>query len=228
MRGGIVTFALLAGCGGAPASAPSTPITKASAPSGAAEIYAVDWPVERRANLELAMKDHVAVLAHEGASVRLLEDCKPSGPAYESARQPVKEDVVRLETFAEVKRTLVFMSAQGRVEAEMSKGAVVELAVAVAGTAKATRETIRRTELTGDCQGATHFVKNASVGAFALTTGTRDKRRVAAEIFTATISTTNTSTAKVEARDGSLEDCRAGKASGCRALVQLSLAPVSD
>src|SRR5689334_7288140 len=137
----VFVVALLSGCGSSPPpTAPSVPAstppaTKAAAPMAAGEIYAVDWPMERRAELELAMKEHVAILAHDGESVRVLGDCKLDG-RYASASQPLKEDVVRLETFAEVKRTLVFTAAKtaGRLEAEMSKGAVVEIAVAVAAT----------------------------------------------------------------------------------------------
>ena len=172
-RGGLAATALLAvACGGAPPHEPGSPshlepTQKTAAPLPASgEIYAVDWPAERRADLEIAMHAHVAVLAQDGGSVRVLADCTVPGPGYEAKPEPVKEDVVRLETFAEVRSSLVYAATQTRIETEMSKGAVVEIAVAVAGTTTTSRESVRRSELSGDCKGATHFVKGASTGAF--------------------------------------------------------------
>jgi uncharacterized protein len=79
---------------------------------------------------------------------------------------------------------------------------------------------------------ATHFVRGALVGAFAMETGTKGEAKAAAQIFGAGTSGQSSSAKNVQNKDGDIADCAkadpdAPKApSQCRAMVRLELKAV--
>src|SRR6185436_8705494 len=88
-------------------------------------------------------------------------------------------------------------------------------------------------DLKGSCDGATHFVRGATVGAFAMDTGTKAKARAVAELFGASLGGGSSSAKEVQNKEGDLSDCSkaspdAEKApSQCGAPLRLVLAAVT-
>src|SRR5262245_29071746 len=106
-------YLLLPGCGaGTAAEAVRPPEQTASSALGesaecrdvsrGAEPLVVDWKPEQRGELEVAMKDGVAIVAYDCNGIRLLPDCRLDGE-YGFIGMTRKEQVVRLETMDEVK-----------------------------------------------------------------------------------------------------------------------------
>jgi hypothetical protein len=61
----------------------------------------------------------------------------------------------------------------GSISAEMARGSTLDVAMIMVGKVKTTWAKVQADELKGDCDGATHFVKGAMVGAFVMQTGTK-------------------------------------------------------
>jgi TPR repeat protein len=101
----------------------------------------------------------------------------------------------------------------------------VDLAVASVGRRTASHASILRSELKGECTGATHFVRSATLGAFAVGPGTGGHAKTAAEVF---------GHGAAIVKDGSLEACRAASAlsdadvAGCEAPITVQLEPIRE
>jgi TPR repeat protein len=208
----------LSGCGpGAAAEAirPNDP-TAASA-LGEAECHevgssgeplVVDWKPEERGDLEIAMKEGVAVVAYSCTGIKLLKDChvgKEDKDAYGFMGMTRKEQVVRLQNADEVRANLPLSGAT--IGGELERGSTLEIAMVLVGKTKTTREKPTKADLKGECDGATHYVRGAMVGAFAMDTGTSAKVRAAVEIFGASAGAGSSSGKQVQNKEGDISDC---------------------
>lgn len=234
------TLLLLAGCAGAAGSAvrPADP-TAASvldrgpdtcrAVASLGEPLVVDWEAHQRADLEEVMHDGVAVVAYDCSSLRLLKACSLDG-VYGFLGVSKKEEVVQLENKDELRANLpTFGAALGKsFSAELERGSTLDVAMVLIGKKRTTVRSMTRDGLRGGagCEGATHFVRGAFVGAFALQLGTRGKVAAAASVFAAGSST---SSKLSKYRDGQPETCsqvHAGAETApetCAALLRLEL-----
>lgn len=193
----------------------------------------VDWRPEERLDLEVAMKDGVAVVAYDCKSFRLLKDCRVEG-TYGFIGTTTKEQVVRLENSDEIRANLPLsgLKIAATLEGELQRGATLDVALVMIGKKRTTWASVPRGELRGECAGATHFVRGATIGAFAMETGTKAKVRVAAEMFGASASTASGSTKSVRNVDGKMDDCKNGNPdmatppSQCAALLRLDLTAI--
>ena len=178
----VVTGSVVACAAGGPGAAmrPNDPTAgdalgescSAVAPYG--QPLVVDWKPHERANLEEAMASGVAVVAYDCNSLRLLGDCHVEG-SYGTLGVSRKEEVVELESADEIKANLptfgVKLAADFR--AEIQRGSAINLAMILIGKRRTTVSSAGRGQLRGTCDGATHFVRGAFMGAFAMGTGTR-------------------------------------------------------
>ncbi|MFO0614082.1 MAG: tetratricopeptide repeat protein [Polyangiaceae bacterium] len=200
---------------------------------GAGTPLVVDLEAHERADLEDAMGDGIAVVAWSCESLKLLPDCHASGSYAFHGLSP-QEFTVKLDDADEVRANLPAFGASvlGKIESEMKRGATLDLAISMIGKRRTTVAAVRSMELSGHCEGATHFVRGAYVGAFAMATGTRGDLRAAAEIFKIGADASSKSAKLAEARDGDLDTCRAFDAAAarpparCSSLVRLELAPL--
>jgi uncharacterized protein len=232
---------LLVGCGaGAPSEAvrPDRPTygdatgvkACATAPTLARPL-AVDWRPEDRGDLEVAMKQAIAVVAYDCKSMRVLPDCRVEGQ-YGYVGIAKKEQLLRLEGADELAANLPFSG--GHIAGSMDRGSTLDVALALVGQRVASRPALGRGELHGDCGSATHFVRSASVGAFVLKTGTAAKLTAAADVFTFATSGKSTSSEAVINRDGDLAACTATTpddlkaAPACSSLVRLELKAIQE
>jgi len=193
----------------------------------------VDWEPEVRGDLEIAMKQGVAVVAYQGGELRLLDSCHLDGD-YGFLGMTRKERVVRLEDADEIRANLPLNGAMiaAKLEGEMSRGATLEVALVMVGKRMTTARRAYRKELEGDCSGATHFVRGATVGAFAMETGTQAKLRSATELFGAGVAASSSSAKQVRTREGDLSDCQtadpdaAAPPKQCGSPLRVDLAPI--
>lgn len=194
----------------------------------------VDWKPEQRSDLEIVMKEAVAVVHYScKGGFKLLKECKVDGK-YGFIGMTKKEQVVRLTNADEVKANLPLAGAgiAGNIGAEMNRGATLDIAMVMVGKVKTTSAQISMDDLQGDCKDATHFVRGALVGAFAMETGTKAEAKAAAQIFGAGTSGASSSAKNVANKDGDISDCAKADPDSpkapaqCRAMVRLELKAV--
>lgn len=193
------------------------------------EPLVVDWRSSDRADLEVAMKDSLAVV-HGCDGFRLLKACSAKG-SYGFAGVRRKEDVVKLTGTDELRANLPIASAG--LKAEMDRGATIDLALVVVGKRHAGVLEMARGDLEGDCEGATHVVRAASIGAFAVATGTTGKVASVAELFGAGTSGASASERKSVSKDGDPTACTEAKSSDaeppelCGSVLRVELVEVT-
>ncbi len=196
----------------------------------AGEPLIVDWEPEARADLEVQMQDGVTVVAYSSEGLRLLKDCTAPG-SYGFVQVSPKEQLIVLESKDEVSANLpASAAAMVRVGGEAGRQRAIEIAMKIVGKFRTTRRFVDPRMLRGSCQGATHFVRGAVVGAFAMRSHAGAHARTAAEIFDARVGGGAEGRKAVENRDGDPARCgatsREALLDGCGALLRLELAPV--
>jgi uncharacterized protein len=194
-----------------------------------AEPLIVDWKPEQRGDLEVAMKDGLAVVRYGCDGIKLLADCKIDGE-YGFIGMTRKEQVVRLENADELRANLPFSG--GAIGGELQRGSTIDIAMVMIGKRRTTWSEPSKDDLKGSCDGATHYVRGAHVGAFAVETGTRAKVRAAAEILMASASAQSDSKKETKNRDGNPSSCAKSSPNAdappdeCGAAIRIALVPI--
>ena len=192
----------------------------------------VDLDPSERTDLEAAMKNGVVVVGYDCKTLRVLPSCRLADGGYQYAGVSRKEQVVQLKTQDELSANLPFGSA--KLGAEMQSGRSIDLALVLVGLRSTTIEKVDRSDLSGSCEGATHFMQTASVGAFSMATGSVGKVAAVAQLFAASASASSESSRKAATSDGSLEDCRTSNPDAdapprqCRAPISVQLLPIQS
>ena len=96
---------------------------------------------------------------------------------------------MELETADEIAANVPSLgkALSGELSASLARGSTLKLAMVLVGKKRTTVAQATTARLAGPeaCAGATHFVRGAFVGAFALSTGTRGAVRMVAHVATA-------------------------------------------
>ncbi|MCY1059032.1 tetratricopeptide repeat protein [Nannocystis sp. SCPEA4] len=195
-----------------------------------AQPLVVDLPSSARVDLEVAMKEGVAVVAYDCKTMRLLSGCKLAG-RYEFVGVSRKEEVIKLDDQGEIAANLPFNGV--KISGGLERGAALDLALVLIGKHSTMVDVVNRSELAGRCDGATHFVRSASVGAFALDVGTRGEARLVADVFGAHAGAASASRRESVNHDGDLAECRSASPDDakppaqCRSALRLELLPIA-
>ncbi|MBK7579552.1 MAG: sel1 repeat family protein [Myxococcales bacterium] len=234
---GISFIAVVIGaCGGPtlPANNAGPTIGRPSADvvSTYAEPLIVDWDSDHRTDLEVLTRDRIAVVRYQKDAIMMLKDCTLEG-SYGYVGVTKKEDLIRYESLDEVAANLpgIFAIGGASLGADMSKGTTIDIGLVVVGKRTAVRTSAERAELKGECEGATHFVRGATIGAFAVQTGQRSKVGTVASLFGAGVSASSGSSKLVSKKDGTIDKCSSSSTEapnapeGCRSLLRLELRP---
>jgi len=200
-------------------------------PRGASLI--VDWGSHERANLEEAMASGIAVVSFSCKKLELLAECNVPG-AYGYMGVTTKEDTIQLASSDEIQANLPLGGA--KIAAGLARGSTLDLALIQVGKLRTAVTAVARATLPKSerCAGATHFVRGAHVGAFAMNAGTVGKTRAAAELFGVGASGESQSAKSVARRDGSPASCGGADAGataaprGCSAVLRLELIAIDS
>lgn len=190
----------------------------------------VDWPPAQRGDLELALREGVAVIHYDCDTIRVLRDCRLEGE-YGFAGMTTKRQLVRLDNQDEIKINLPLMGSAfaAKLGGEIERGANIEIALAMIGQRRTTRSQANTGDLKGACEGATHFVRGVTVGAFAMQTGTRGSNVVAADVFGGGGQWSQGSSRLDRSEDGELNACNSADPQSaqppgqCGAFLRLEL-----
>jgi TPR repeat protein len=233
-----LSFLVVASCGGAGGRAvrPSDPTAgdalgeaECHDVSGQSEPLVVDWKPEQRGHLELAMREGVAVVAYSCKGIELLKDCKLDGK-YGYMGVTRKEQVISLSDSDEVKANLPLSGVS--LSAELKIGSSLDVAMVMVGQQKTTWATPTSADLKGTCDGATHYVRGATVGAFALATSTKGEAKAVASFFGAGAGGESKSARQTKNKEGDLSSCQSASPKSeappdqCGSPIRLLIAPV--
>jgi TPR repeat protein len=196
--------------------------------------FIVDWKPEDRGDLEEAVADGVAVIAFDQAGLRLLKRCHLRGDYGYLPLEP-KKDVVRFESAVDVSANLPVggPSLAAKIGGGFAQGKTLDLAYIMIGKRRTTWTDPTTADLDGKCEGATHYVRAMTVGAFAMSTGAREKVSAAADVFAATASASSGASTEIASTDGNLAACMTATSDsdapppGCRSLLRLELEPIA-
>jgi hypothetical protein len=244
----IVTSGLLASScgGGTPADLlrPKDPSAAAALGDGPAachqvekygEPLVVDWKPDQRGDLEEVMHDGVAVVSYSCNGIKLLKQCHLEG-SYGYLGMTKREQVVRLQSADELQANLPLsgLKIAGEIGGDMSRGTTLDIALVTVGKRRTTWKSPTRDDLKGDCDGATHVVRGASVGAFAVQTGTRAEAKTSVQIFGAGAGAGSSSARDVNDKEGDPSACAAASPEAvsapaqCGAAVRIELVGIAD
>mgnify|MGYP005852602631 CR=1 FL=1 len=228
----------LAGWGGAPTPRPahrqgSTIDKSPTFITGNLDPMIVDWQPEQRGDLEVSMRDGLVVVAYDKRGFRLLRDCHVDG-TYDFMGMTRREKVVRLESAEDIRANLPMagLGLAAQLGGELEQGATLDIAMVMVGKLRTTWKRVTRKDLVGQCEGATHVVRGATVGAFAVDTGERARARAVAEIFGMGGGGGTRSHSAIRVIDGRLDACQAAGPDSdrpprqCGALIRVELLPV--
>lgn len=240
-----VLAGLTVGCAGVPTGG-ATRAVRPNAPTAAdalqepvcrevsarGEPLVVDWKSHQRGDLEEAMADGVAMVRYDCSTLEVLKNCRVDG-GYSFLGLSRKEEAVRLSDADEIAANLPAFGA--RIASELGRDAVLDLAMITVGKVRTTVRSMFAEDLSANpsCRGATHYVRGAFVGAFAMDRGTRGKARVATNLWGAGAQLGSASSMHASNRDGSPDQCRQAErddkqpVAGCSALLRLELIALS-
>ncbi len=230
---------LLAGCGSSNAGSQVKPDELSGSAAlggggcgtaGVSTPLVVDMP--DRAFLEGAMQDGVVFLNYDCKVLTVLPDCTlPGDYAYRGLSR--QEEIVALENQDEVSANMPFSS--GSAAGKLESGNVLNIGLVSIGR-RSTAAQVARDQLVGaQCAQATHYLKQAVLGAFAMKTAERGAVSGAVDVFAvASAGASSTSTNSRDRKDGDLEACRTAKSSDdgppeqCQAILRLMLTPIPN
>jgi TPR repeat protein len=245
----VVSAAALGGCGGGVSKAPLGKADKGSAADATGRVAVavtdgpttpliVDWQPEQRTDLEAAIREGVVVVRLDGKGLKILPGCKLAHGDYGYVGVVTKKEVIQLKTAQQVAANLPLTGGVlgAQIGGELSRGATLDIKLAIVGKHATTWTEVTRTDLTAGrkCAGATHFIRGLTVGAFTMKMSAEEKARVDAKLMGAGGSGQHDKSSAVDTSDGRIEDCDAADPDAarppgqCRALVRIQLEPISE
>ncbi|MEM1029060.1 MAG: hypothetical protein AAGN82_01865 [Myxococcota bacterium] len=203
---------------------------RCTGPRTYAEPLVVDWSTAGRTDLEVAMKSGVAVVHYDCEELRLINGCRL--PArYAFAGVSLKEELHRMDNADEVQAR--FPVSGVTLSAGVDRASVLDLALMVIGKQSTTLAAADPGMLEGSCEGATHFVRAATLGAFAMDRSSSGRARAAADVFGFGAAGSSASERSHVTRDGNPKACQKGRVDGaeappdCSAALRLELIPLT-
>lgn len=175
------------------------------------------------------MQKGIAVVHYDCKGIKVLPECSPGG-SYGFARIPYATEERIIEENDDLSATIPIAAAS--IGAEISRGLKLRLKYAFVGRKGGRVENeVARDSLKGTCEGATHFVRAALVGAFQFGTATEGKVGANAKVLGAGTEGESKSARQMNREAGNVDACKAGGDDGappkdCEHLVQLQLGPV--
>jgi uncharacterized protein len=191
------------------------------------EPLVVDWRSTDQLDLAVQMQSSIAIVSYDCKSIRLLKNCTAPGKYAYAGVSSVIQEAVQMDDADEVRASLPLSGVS--LSAELKRGATLDIALAYVGKQSTLTPSVAATDLSGpECAQATHFVRRATIGAFAMQTGTVGVIRAAAEIFGAGAAAGSSSKQNKLNSAGEVQACKpkegAEKApEGCGAILRLEL-----
>ena len=137
---------------------------------GSSRPMVVDWSPDDRASLETHTKRGPILVRVSETGIEPLWDCAlPDGSRYEFTGVSPKRDHVDAHSDAELAAN--FPVGFAKLRAMVKSGQSISADVRLVGVAELNRLSVHRADLPPQCAGATHFVKELTIGGFQFGSG---------------------------------------------------------
>jgi TPR repeat protein len=197
------------------------------------DLMVVDWTPELRGDLEVAMKQGIAFVTYDCKSLKLQDACSFEG-SYGYIGTTRREKRIEMSSRDEIAANLPVggLSWLSDIGAKLGRESALLAQLVMVGKQTSTQKLILRRDVQGSCDGVTHFVRAATVGAFVVASGSKAELEASAEIIGKGASAGSKSSTKIQAQDGDLEACAGSKSDDkappdqCGAVVRIELEPI--
>jgi hypothetical protein len=198
-----------------------------------ADLMVVDWTPEARGDLEVAMKEGLALLAYDCKSAQLVPACMLAGN-YAYIGTTKREKKIEMSTSDEIAANLPVSGISWLTEIGGKFGRETGLLaqMVMIGKRSSAKKVVVRSELEGACTEATHYVRAATIGAFAVASGSKAELGGQATVMGKGGSGSSKSSTKIESQDGDMAACDASTPDAkqppaqCGAIVRIELEPI--
>ncbi|MBL9028541.1 MAG: hypothetical protein JNL21_40490 [Myxococcales bacterium] len=189
----------------------------------------VEWPGTSKVDLDSASQRSVVVVSYAGCTLKVLTSCRArlkkehqEGVPYDLTSVTPARDKLQIADQSELYARLPLGAAS--LKGELSLGSSLELDYIAVGqrVAKSAPEVLE-----GECEGATHFVRTITVGAYSLDVMAKGKAAGSVEVGNAGAGVGREESRRNLRGSGDVDAC-AGTPNGkeCGAVLQLGLAPL--
>ena len=194
--------------------------------------FSVDWSDGQRTALESAMKRGVAVVKMTCEGPEIMKACMLLGDyAYNGVSKKTK--LIEMKDSGSAAVNFGGMIFSPSIQTAMSQGRTLNLAYVLVGAESTTVIHAVPSQLKGRCEGATHFVFGAQLGAFALETSAHGESKLAVEMLGGQGGAQTDSSKSTRSTDGQAERCENAsekddeKTDGCSALMRVELMAIA-
>jgi hypothetical protein len=205
--------------------------TKCGVAKSAARPLIVEWSAADRGALESQAKHGVVVVRYEGCEMEVLRQCRARG-RYAYTPVTRKEDHLAIRTADELYASIPAHAAQ--LEGKLAGSGSLVVDMTIVGTWEAERQGVRRDELEGDCERATHAVLGLSAGAFEFSAQAGAEVKAGGKALGVAAGGASSASKELLNRDGYRSACERSTLSdaeppdGCGALLRVEVAPIAQ
>jgi hypothetical protein len=222
---------LTAACGGrGKTSGPQAPtLTPKCELEGNATPLTVEWSASRRSQLEGRMAQGTVIVRATGCEITVLSQCSLKLP-YKYAGLTPKTETVTIRDDNELFANLPVGAATLR--GKLASSGALNVTMTLVGRMATEPGRLHEDMLQGGCEGATHVLTGATVGAFEFSSGASVGQEGGGQVLGIGAGASHRSSKDTISRDGDQGACSAGKAGddrppgGCGAIVRIELSPL--
>ncbi|HEU0032085.1 MAG TPA: tetratricopeptide repeat protein [Kofleriaceae bacterium] len=199
------------------------------------DLMVVDWTPEARGDLEVAMKEGVALLSYDCKTAKLVPACSLAGK-YDYIGTTRREKKIEMSSADEIAANLPVggLTWLSDVGGKFGRESALLANLVMVGKRSSAKKLAVRGDLQGSCGDATHFVRAATVGAFVVEAGSKAELEAGATVMGKGAKGGSKSSTKIQAQDGELEACQKSTPDGktppdqCGAVVRIELEPIAS
>ena len=186
----------------------------------------VEWQGRYRTRLETLSRSQLVVVRYLGCEMQMLSNCRAPGK-YVYAGANANSETVSIRDGDELWAKLPLGAA--KLEMDLERASELSLRTTIVGNFRADRTRVRRDELEGECDGATHVLSELTVGAFELASMGRAKVGAGATVAGKGAGAKSESDKRQLRQGGDLSSCKQATSedskppSGCGALLAVSV-----
>ena len=191
----------------------------------------VEWPAAERAALEARATRGLVAVRYEGCDMEVLTTCSIEG-SYDYVGLTRKREGVRITNADELYAKLP-VGAAG-LEAKLERSGALEVDMTIVGRRESTQGRFHRSELVGQCDGATHVITGLTIGAYALLAGASASVGGGATMGNVGVGAGSSSSQELLKADGQTSMCDVARSSdeappeGCGALLRIEVVPLEE
>lgn len=188
----------------------------------------VEWPASSKVSLDAVSKRGVVVVSYAGCALKILSGCTARGQYQYTSVTPARDKIsIESEDDLYARLPLGAVSLKG----ELARGSRLELDYIAVGQRVTTEPPV---DLEGDCEGATHYVRTITIGAYALDAAARARGGAGVDVAGAGVGAERREGDRRLHGSGDVERCAArssatedaASSAGCGAPLQLDLSPL--